>query len=105
MSYAEYWNGDCSLARYYRKAYQIKQDEINHNAWLQGLYVYDAVSTAIHNALKNKNDPKKHYAEKPYDFKPDREKTEAEKAREVEIEQEKAAAWMDNLIRLYGDKK
>jgi hypothetical protein len=32
-------------------------------------------------------------------------KTEAEKAREVEIEQEKAAAWMDNLIRLYGDKK
>jgi hypothetical protein len=105
MSYAEYWNGDCSLARYYRKAYQIKQDEINHNAWLQGLYVYDAVSTVVYNALKNKNDPKKHYAEKHYDFKPDREKTEAEKAREVEIEQEKAAAWMDNLIRLYGDKK
>lgn len=105
MSYAEYWEGDCSLARYYRKAYQIKQDEINHNAWLQGLYVYDAVSTVVHNALKNNNDPKKHYAEKPYDFKPDREKTEAEKAREVEIEQEKAAAWMDNLIRLYGDKK
>ena len=105
MSYAEYWEGDCSLARYYRKAYQIKQDEINHNAWLQGLYVYDAVSTVVYNAFKNKNDPKKHYAEKPYDFKPDREKTEAEKAREVEIEQEKAAAWMDNLIRLYGDKK
>ena len=105
MSYAEYWNGDCSLARYYRKAYQIKQEEANNNAWLQGLYVYDAVSTVVYNALKNKNDPKKHYAEKPYDFKPDREKTEAEKAREVEIEQEKAAAWMDNLIRLYSDKK
>jgi hypothetical protein len=105
MSYAEYWEGDCSLARYYRKAYQIKQDEMNHNAWLHGLYVFDAVSTVFYNAFKKKNDPNKHYAEKPYDFKPDREKTEAEKAREVEIEQEKAAVWMDNLIRLYGDKK
>ena len=105
MSFAEYWAGDPILARYYRKAYQIKQDEMNHNAWLHGLYIFDAVSTVFYNAFKKKNDPNKHYAEKPYDFRPDKEKTEAEKAREVEIEQEKAAAWMDNLIRLYGDKK
>jgi hypothetical protein len=105
MSFAEYWEGDCSLARYYRKAYQIKQEEFNNNAWLQGLYIYDAVSTVVYNALKGKNDPSKRYTEKPYDLRPDKEKSEAEKAREVEIEQEKAAAWMDNLIRLYGDKK
>ena len=105
MSYAEYWEGDCSLARYYRKAYQIKQEELNHNAWIQGLYVYDAVSTVVYNALKSKNDPRKSYVEKPYDFKPTREKTEAEKAQEVEVEQQKAAAWMDNLLRLYGNKK
>ena len=53
---------------------------MNHNAWLHGLYVFDAVSTVFYNAFKKKNDPNKHYAEKPYDFKPDREKTEAEKA-------------------------
>ena len=105
MSYAEYWEGDCSLARYYRKAYQIKQEQINHNAWIQGLYVYDAVSTVVYNALKSKNDPRRNYVEKPYDFRPTKEKTEAEKAREVDIEQQKAAAWMDNLLRLYGNKK
>ena len=105
MSYAEYWEGDSSLARYYRKAYQLKQDAINHNAWLQGLYIYDAVSTVMYNAFKNKNDPKRNYTEKPYDFRPNKEKTEAEKAREIEVEQEKAAAWMDNFMRLYGDKK
>ena len=102
MSYAEYWEGDPNLAQYYRKAYRIKQDEINNNAWLQGMYVYDAVSTALHNALrgmgKNKP-PAKDYAKQPYEFR-NKVKTEAEKAREVEIEQEKAAAWMENFVRI-----
>lgn len=102
MSYAEYWEGDATLARYYRKAYQIKQDEINNNAWLQGMYIYDAVSTALHNALRgmNKNKPPiQHYAKQPYEFK-NKVKTEAEKAKEIETEQEKAAAWMENFVRI-----
>ena len=102
MPYAEYWAGDPSLARAYRKAYKIKQEEINNNAWLQGLYIYDAVSTALHNAMRGfskNNPPSKDYAQKPYDFR-NREKTEAEKAREVEIEQQKAAAWMENFVRI-----
>ena len=102
MSYAEYWEGDSKLTRYYRKAYQIKQEEINNNAWLQGMYVYDAISTALHNALRgmSKNpSPAKDYAKQPYEFK-NKVKTEAEKAKEVEIEQEKAAAWMENFVRI-----
>ena len=69
------------------------------------MYIYDAVSTVVYNALKGKNDPRRNYVEKPYDFRPTKEKTEAEKAQEVEKEQQKAAAWMDNLFRLYGNKK
>ena len=102
MSFAEYWEGDPKLAQYYRKAYRIKQEEINNNAWLQGMYIYDAVSTALHNALrgfgKNKP-PAKDYAKQPYEFK-NKTKTEAEKAREIQIEQEKAAAWMENFVRI-----
>ena len=97
MSFAEYWTGDPSLVRYYRKAYEIKQEQINNNAWLQGLYIYDAVSTAMHNALRDKKTSTRDYAKKPYEFK-HREKTEAEKAKEVEIEQQKAAAWMKNFV-------
>ena len=100
MSYAEYWEGDSSLARYFRKAYKIKQEQENNNAWLHGLYVYDAISTALHNALRGmgkSNPPAKKYAEQPYEmFK--KKKTEVELAREVEIEQQKAAAWMENLV-------
>ena len=102
MSYAEYWEGDAKLAQYYRKAYQIKQDEINNNAWLQGVYIYDAVSTALHNALRGmgkSKPPAKDYAKQPYELK-NRVKTEAEKAKEVRVEQEKAAAWMENFVRV-----
>ena len=102
MSFAEYWEGDSKLAQYYRKAYRIKQDEINDNAWLQGMYVYDAVSTALHNALRGmgkSKPPAKDYAKQPYEIYK-KNKTEQEKAKEVEREQEKAAAWMENFVRI-----
>jgi hypothetical protein len=99
MSSAEYWEGDPSLARYYRKAYKIKQEEINNNAWLQGLYIYDAVSTAMHNALRGKNSKAREYTKQPYNFEK-KEKSELEKAKEIETEQEKALAWMENFVRI-----
>lgn len=106
MSYAEYWEGDPKLAQYYRKAYRIKQEEVNNNAWLQGLYVYDAISTALHNALRGmgkSKPPAKDYAKQPYEFNK-KNKTAQEKAKEVEVEQEKAAAWMENFVRLNSNK-
>ena len=99
MSSAEYWTGDPSLVRYFRKAYKIRQEEINNNAWLQGLYIYDAVSTAVHNALRGKNSTAKEYAKQPYNFE-NKEKSEYEKAKEVEIEKQKAVAWMENFVRI-----
>jgi hypothetical protein len=104
MSSAEYWEGDCSLTRYYRKAYKIKQEEINNNAWLQGLYVYDAISTALHNALRGKNSKAREYANQPYNFENNKEKSKQEKAKEVEIAQQKAYAWMENFVRINQKK-
>lgn len=104
MSSAEYWEGDCSLTRYYRKAYKLKQEEINNNAWLQGLYIYDAVTTALHNALRGKNTKAKEYAKQPYNYEKNEEKSEYEKAKEVEIEQQKAYAWMENFVRINQKK-
>ena len=106
MSYAEYWEGTPMLAQYYRKAYHIKQDETNNNAWLQGMYIYDAVSTALYNALRGmgkSKPPAKDYAKQPYELNK-KNKSEAEKAKEVAIEQEKAAAWMESFVRLNSNK-
>lgn len=103
MSPAEYWTGDSTLVRYYRRAYLIRQENENNNAWLHGLYVYDAISTALSNALRGKGVAMKNYAKQPYDFK-NRVKSEAEKAHEVEVEQQKAAAWMENFVRVNQKK-
>ena len=97
MSYAEYWTGDPTLVQYYRKAYKVRQDEINNNAWLQGMYIYDAVSTALHNALRDKKTRTRDYAKQPYNFK-NKEKSPVEKAKEVELEQKKAAVWMEQFV-------
>ena len=101
MSFEEYWVRDPKLTQYYRKAYKIKQEEINNNAWLQGLYFYDALSCSLHNALrgfgKNKLPPQ-NYAKKPYEF--NKEKTEKEKALEKEKERQKAIAWMESFVRI-----
>ena len=43
MTEEQYWDRDCTLVIYYRKAYQIKQEEQNTMLWLQGRYVYDAI--------------------------------------------------------------
>jgi hypothetical protein len=53
----------------------------------------------LHNALRGKNSKAKEYAKQPYNFE-NKEKSEIEKAKEIEKEQEKALAWMENFVRI-----
>lgn len=51
MTYDQFWHGDPALARYYRKAEEIKETKANQELWLQGLYIYHAlcdVSPILH---------------------------------------------------------
>ncbi|MFA5675457.1 MAG: hypothetical protein WDA65_02945 [Christensenellales bacterium] len=51
VPYNEYWHGDYSQLAYYEKAFEMKRERVNHDAWLQGAYVYDAlcfVSPILH---------------------------------------------------------
>lgn len=44
MTFEQYWDGDCCLVKYYRKAHEIKQQRRNQELWMMGLYVYEAIS-------------------------------------------------------------
>lgn len=88
MSYDEFWHGNADLPRYYRKAYKLRQEKVNQDAWLNGLYVYDALTSAMSHLSSNKSHHKA-YAEKPYSF--DSKKNAEEKVIE---EQAKAEMWM-----------
>lgn len=87
MSYDQYWNQDSSLVKSYRKAFTMTQkwkyQEIDNAAWLNGRYVYDALSVAL-SALFSKNGTDSSYPKEPYSEKAKREraKTPEEKKEE-----------------------
>lgn len=70
MSYEQYWEMDCDLVKCYRKAADIKRDLMNQNAWLIGLYVYEAIGDAspILRGGAKKGTKAKPYLDKPFDF-------------------------------------
>lgn len=69
MTPDEYWNGDPGMVRWYREAQRLKNEQINRDAWLHGLYVFNAICDAspLFNpyAKRAKAHP---YPEKPYDL-------------------------------------
>lgn len=43
MSYDDYWNSDCWMAKFYREAFEQKRIFQNEKLWLQGVYIYEAI--------------------------------------------------------------
>lgn len=70
MSYEDYWFASPHLVKYYRKAHRYRTEQRNQELWLQGLYIYNAVSTVISNAFGGKSGKKAKYLEKPIDIFP-----------------------------------
>lgn len=91
MTYAEYWQGDNFAPKYYREAFKTKEENANHEAWLYGLYVYDALMSAMSH-LNPKETSHQNYTPKPFSFAPkDIEKDEEERKIEAEAQ---AEVWM-----------
>ena len=93
MSSAEYWTGDPILARYFREAYQLKQEQEDSHAWLQGLYVYEALSVALSNSFRKKGTTAAKYSEQPYL----QQKKEKERAAQ-EDKPDPFEIWMNSLV-------
>lgn len=85
----EYWHGDPTHLKYYVKKHEIEIENKNYDAWLQGLYIYDAIGIALHNAFRKKGEKAEKYREKPIRITP---LTEAEKEKNAEVERQKIIA-------------
>lgn len=103
MSYTEFWDASPYLAVAYRKAYRIKREIENEQAWLQGLYVFDAFAVCLANTFA-KHGAKAHiYLEQPIDIFP---LTEREKKRREQKEYAKMQAALETMARKQrSDKK
>ena len=97
MTYEQFWENDPSLAKYYREADKLRNERKNTDAWIQGMYIYDAVSTVVYNVwCRDKGKLPAKYTEKPYQFN-------AVKAKEDLVEEESARAevWMKNFVNQF----
>ncbi len=95
----EYWNGDPSAVKDYRKAKEIKNKQRNYELWLQGMYIYEAlcdVSPLFRTFSKGKAHP---YPLQPYALnEKDKEDLEELKAkREMEKMKAEMEAWMNKI--------
>ena len=98
MTPEQFWNGDCSLTVAYRKAYEMKQEADNTKLWLQGAYIYDAISRLIPimQPFAKKGTKAIPYLEKPYPLNSNNE----DKPKDTKIEQSKVKAleWMQDKM-------
>ena len=86
MTPEQYWEGDCMLAKYYRKAEELRNEKRNQELWLQGMYIYEAlcdVSPILHAFAKKGTKPSP-YSDKPYALTVEQSKrNEVEKQRKL----------------------
>ena len=104
MTYEQYWEQDCELVKDYREAEELRIERINYQAWLQGMYFYDAlarVSPILH-AYAKKGTKAKPYVEKPYAITKKiakQQETVKEKAKS-----EKAKRYMEAIMLQHNKK-
>lgn len=97
MTWDQYWNGDVWIIEQYLAAERIRQERINQDAWLQGMYIYEAVLDAapVLRAFPKKGTKPNPYSDKPYSFRKEKEPDETQ----IENERLKASLFFENWAR------
>ena len=95
MTYEQFWDGDTDAHSAYRAAKKLELSDNNRQAWLQAMYIYEAMlDVTPYLKAFSKSRPRPFRAE-PYDlFESDRREREEREEREAyERMQEKVAAF------------
>lgn len=68
MTEEQYWDKDSMLTRYYQEAESLRLERTNQELWLQGMYIYDAISrlSPILHAFVKKGTKAQPYVKEPY---------------------------------------
>lgn len=101
VPYEEFWYGDYCKLKYYEKVFLQKRKLENENAWINGMYEYSAVSTALSNGFRKKGTQAIDYLKEPLDLFP---KTEQEIEMEKQLAREKVIQAL-NSFKAEWDRK
>lgn len=104
MTSDEFWYDAPRLAEAFRDAQKIKMELMNQEAWLNGLYVYDAVAVAVANVLGGKGTKKQKYLEQPIELNPKEQNPEEAKQKVISQLDAWKEAWDIKHRSIHGDK-
>ena len=95
MTPEDYWHASPEVTSAYREAYKTRKEERNWEMWLQGLYIYHAVSIALNNAFNK--DKKLEYMDRPLDIFPPSEE-------EIRERQEEEAKRLERTLNAFAER-
>lgn len=107
MTYAQFWEMDPALVRYYRQADALRLERKNLELWLQGRYVYDAVCCAspLLQAFAEKGTKALPYTKEPYPLTGSPEKKEAVQEKKDKAVMEKGLSFMNAFMQAQKDRR
>ena len=101
MPYELFWQEDPWLARKYHRASELRRQRTSEEMWLQGLYNFNAFSTALSNLNFGKRRRKpNHYMEEPVRVIP---LTEEEKEQKAKRERERLIHYFNRLEKQWNE--
>ena len=107
MTPEQFWDGDVDLVKFYRKAYEYKKQEWNTQAYLNGLYTYEAIlraSPVLHAFAKRGTKPLP-YRDKPIELATTKEQVDMIQARKGRELQDKLLEQMARVNATIRKKK
>lgn len=107
MTYEQFWEMDCTLVHSYNKAASIRRDIDNQNAWLQGMYFYEALCcVAPCFRAFNPKKPSK-YRDRPFELETqsERDRPKTKKAKEKQVKQDMKAKAMMEIFAVNFNKR
>ena len=110
MTYKEFWEEDPEMfwayCFYFYKKQRIDLDDANFKAWLNGLYVYNAVATSLANSFRGKNDKSIEYLGQPLELDLcGKEKTKEENKQELSALDLSIKARAEKMKQILNKKK
>lgn len=99
MTYGQFWNDDVELVKFWREAWRLKQEQKNHELWLQGVYIYEAICDAspLFHDFAKKGTKAVPYRTEPYELFEKRKKEHKKETQEHKTDN-KAKAVMEMFM-------
>ena len=96
MTEEQYWDRDCRLVIFYRKAEELRMNKKNQELWLQGAYVYEAIAriSPILHAFAKKGTKPSPYIEEPFSI--------TDRQAEIKREEKERKAYNKGKARMEG---